>query len=207
MEIHQLTLGPVQTNCYIVCNEETKEAVMIDPADEGAYIAKRIRSMGYTLKAILLTHGHFDHMTGAEALKEATGAEIYVSKEDADLMADPKLNCGGMAGQRVTLTADRFVSDGETLTLAGIEFQVFATPGHTIGGVCYYVEAEKVLFSGDTLFQESVGRTDLPTGNGRRLIKSIQEKLMPLPDDVDVYPGHGPDTTIGHERRYNYYLK
>jgi glyoxylase-like metal-dependent hydrolase (beta-lactamase superfamily II) len=207
MEIHHITLGPVQTNCYIVGNEETKEAVIIDPADEGAYLAKRVHSLGYDLKAILLTHGHFDHMTGAEALKEASGAEIYCSQEEAKLMADPKLNCGGMAGQKVSLTPDHFFADGEKLTFAGITFEVLFTPGHTSGGVCFYVEKEKVVFSGDTLFQESVGRTDLPTGNGRRLIKSIQEKLMPLADDVVVYPGHGEETTIGYERQHNYYLK
>lgn len=207
MDLQHMTLGPVQTNCYIIGNEETKEAVVIDPADEGEYIAKRVRSLGYTLKAILLTHGHFDHIMGADALRSATGAEIYSLEEEAKLMLDPMLNCGGMAGCSVSLKPDKFFTDGEKLELAGFTFEVLFTPGHTSGGVCFYLEPEKAVFSGDTLFQESIGRTDLPTGNGRRLVKSINERLMPLPDDVTVYPGHGSMTTIGYERKYNYYLK
>lgn len=208
MNLQQITLGQVQTNCYIIGNEETKEAVVIDPADEGAYIAKRIRSLGYTLKAILLTHGHFDHITGAGELRDITHAKIYACKEEEKLLSDPTLNCSSIAGgPMVSLTADEWFADGEELELAGFTFLVLFTPGHTQGGVCFYLESEGMIFSGDTLFQESIGRTDLPTGNGRRLVKSIHEKLMPLDDNIVVYPGHGDTTTIGYERKYNYYLK
>lgn len=207
MDLQQMTLGQVQTNCYIVGNEKTKEAVVIDPADEGAYIAKRLRTTGYTLKAILLTHGHFDHITGAEELRSITGAEIYAYEGETELLADTGLNCSRIAGRAVSLVPDKVFKDGDILELAGFSFEVLFTPGHTFGGVCFYIKSEGILFSGDTLFQESVGRSDLPTGNGRRLVKSVNERLLPLGDDIIVYPGHGGDTTIGHEKRYNYYLK
>ncbi len=207
MDLQEMTLGQVQTNCYLIGNEKTKEAVVIDPADEGAYIAKRLRSLGYELKAILLTHGHFDHITGAEELRSLTGAEIYAYEGEKELLADPKLNCSSIAGHTVSLIPDKFFKDKDQLELAGFTFEVLFTPGHTSGSVCFYLKSEGILFSGDTLFQESVGRSDLPTGNGRRLVKSVNERLLPLGEDILVYPGHGEDTTIGYEKRYNYYLK
>lgn len=207
MDLQEMTLGQVQTNCYLIGNEKTKEAVVIDPADEGAYIAKRLRSLGYELKAILLTHGHFDHITGAEELRSLTGAEIYAYEGEKELLADPKLNCSSIAGHTISLIPDKFFKDKDQLELAGFTFEVLFTPGHTSGSVCFYLKSEGILFSGDTLFQESVGRSDLPTGNGRRLVKSVNERLLPLGEDILVYPGHGEDTTIGYEKRYNYYLK
>ncbi len=207
MDLQEMTLGQVQTNCYLIGNEKTKEAVVIDPADEGAYIAKRLRSLGYELKAILLTHGHFDHITGAEELRNLTGAEIYAYEGEKELLADPKLNCSSIAGHTISLIPDKFFKDKDQLELAGFTFEVLFTPGHTSGSVCFYLKSEGILFSGDTLFQESVGRSDLPTGNGRRLVKSVNERLIPLGEDILVYPGHGEDTTIGYEKRYNYYLK
>lgn len=207
MDLQEMTLGQVQTNCYLIGNEKTKEAVVIDPADEGAYIAKRLRSLGYELKAILLTHGHFDHITGAEELRSLTGTEIYAYEGEKELLADPKLNCSSIAGHTVSLIPDKFFKDKDQLELAGFTFEVLFTPGHTSGSVCFYLKSEGILFSGDTLFQESVGRSDLPTGNGRRLVKSVNERLLPLGEDILVYPGHGEDTTIGYEKRYNYYLK
>ncbi len=207
MDLQEMTLGQVQTNCYLIGNEKTKEAVVIDPADEGAYIAKRLRSLGYELKAILLTHGHFDHITGAEELRNLTGAEIYAYEGEKELLADPKLNCSSIAGHTVSLIPDKFFKDKDQLEFAGFTFEVLFTPGHTSGSVCFYLKSEGILFSGDTLFQESVGRSDLPTGNGRRLVKSVNERLIPLGEDILVYPGHGEDTTIGYEKRYNYYLK
>ena len=166
MDLQEMTLGQVQTNCYLIGNEKTKEAVVIDPADEGAYIAKRLRSLGYELKAILLTHGHFDHITGAEELRSLTGAEIYAYEGEKELLADPKLNCSSIAGHTVSLIPDKFFKDKDQLELAGFTFEVLFTPGHTSGSVCFYLKSEGILFSGDTLFQESVGRSDLPTGNG-----------------------------------------
>ncbi len=207
MDLQEMTLGQVQTNCYLIGNEKTKEAVVIDPEDEGAYIAKRLRSLGYELKAILLTHGHFDHITGAEELRNLTGAEIYAYEGEKELLADPKLNCSSIAGHTVSLIPDKFFKDKDQLEFAGFTFEVLFTPGHTSGSVCFYLKSEGILFSGDTLFQESVGRSDLPTGNGRRLVKSVNERLIPLGEDILVYPGHGEDTTIGYEKRYNYYLK
>ena len=198
MDLQEMTLGQVQTNCYLIGNEKTKEAVVIDPADEGAYIAKRLRSLGYELKAILLTHGHFDHITGAEELRSLTGAEIYAYEGEKELLADPKLNCSSIAGHTVSLIPDKFFKDKDQLELAGFTFEVLFTPGHTSGSVCFYLKSEGILFSGDTLFQESVGRSDLPTGNGRRLVKSVNERLLPLGEDILVYPGHGEEIGRAH---------
>ena len=197
-------LGPVSTNCYTVYNCATGEGVIVDPGDNAEYIEKQCRQMGITPKAILLTHGHFDHMLAADSVREAFGIPIYVSEQDDVMLGEVSLNLSGTCGtERMSLHGDRIVKDGEELHFLGLSWKVIATPGHTAGSVCYYIPSEEVLFAGDTLFADSYGRTDLPTGSMRDIAASIRQKLFALPEDTIVYPGHGNATTIGHEKQYN----
>ena len=206
-KIERLVLGVVQTNCYIVGNVDTKEAIVVDPADNAAAIKKALEENDLVCKAILLTHGHFDHIMAAEELARASLAKIYAHEAEKGLLADPELNVSAHMGKRCSLVPDVCLKDGQTLTLAGFDIRVIHTPGHTAGGACYYFEENRVLFSGDTLFLEDIGRSDLPTGNGMQLVESIKNKLMPLDDDIVVYPGHDESTTIGHERANNIYIR
>lgn len=205
MKIIELTVGPVQTNCYILAKEEGSSCVVVDPGEEAEKIADQITKNGWKCEAILLTHGHFDHITGTGRLCELTGAKVYANEAERDLLSDPVLNCSGMAGHAVAIEPEYFLRDGQKIEIAGITFQMIATPGHTSGGCCYYVEEEQILFSGDTVFMESVGRTDLPTGNMQRLIDSVRERIFILPDAVKIYPGHGPETSVGYEKQNNPY--
>ena len=182
--IRQYALGALATNGYLVSNPETKEAVFIDPAANCDRIIRGLEDMGCRLAAILLTHGHFDHIGAAEELKRRTKAPIYAGEDAKEMLEN--------ADQRI-------------IRPAGMEFRVLFTPGHTAGGVCYYMEEYGILFSGDTLFAGSVGRTDLPGGSPAVLRESLK-KLTRLPDSVLVYPGHGASTTIGDERQQNPYL-
>ena len=203
LRIKSMVMGPVATNCYYFYDEEKTEAVVIDPPVKGEWIHDHLKGKGLQVAAILFTHGHFDHISGANALRNASSAKIYAPLPEREMLEDPSLN---LSDQNVSVKADVFLTDGEELTVAGITMRVIFTPGHTSGGCCYYLEKDKALFSGDTLFAGSVGRTDLPTGSHAQLIASVREKLMVLPDDVIVYPGHGESTTIGEERKYNLFL-
>ncbi|MDW2798168.1 MBL fold metallo-hydrolase [Clostridium boliviensis] len=197
-------VGQIGTNCYIIFREQLKKAIIVDPGDEGAYILEQCRKLSVTPEAIFLTHGHFDHIMAVEEIKQAFPEVIvYAGEEEKMLLADPSVNLSDNIGRLCSLAADRYVADGETVEAAGIKADVIATPGHTQGCVCYYIKEEDVLISGDTLFLESLGRTDLPTGDQSAIIRSIKEKLFPLPGDTMVYPGHGDVTTIGHEKSYN----
>lgn len=192
-------VGMLPTNCYIGANEETKEAVIIDPGDNAAFLANCMDGMGLDLKAILLTHAHFDHILAVPELKAKYDVPIYVSRLDAPMLSDADLNLGGV---EIQLSDDDVLLDGgEVLNIAGMEFQVIATPGHTPGGLCFYLEDDKVLFAGDTMFRYSWGRTDFPGGSEEALMSSIREKLLPLPEDTMVYPGHEGATRIGDERK------
>ncbi len=203
MTIKSMVLGPVQTNCYFLINDETKEVLIIDPADNAAGIEGWIREEGLEPRAILLTHGHFDHILGVEGLRKAFDIPVYAGKNEADVLKDPRKNVSPMLGRSVSVSADRLLSDNEIFTLAGIRMQVFFTPGHTEGSICFYLPDEKKLFSGDTLFEASVGRTDFPTGSSRQLVDAIKTRLFILDDDVMVYPGHGGCTSIGYEKTHN----
>ncbi len=203
MTIKSMVLGPVQTNCYFLINDETKEVLIIDPADNAAGIEGWIREEGLEPRVILLTHGHFDHILGVEGLRKAFDIPVYAGKNEADVLKDPRKNVSPMLGRSVSVSADRLLSDNEIFTLAGIRMQVFFTPGHTEGSVCFYLPDEKKLFSGDTLFEASVGRTDFPTGSSRQLVDAIKTRLFILDDDVMVYPGHGGCTSIGYEKTHN----
>lgn len=206
MKIEQYCVGQVATNCYFAINEETKEMVIVDPGDSAQMLAENIRQQGLEPKAVLLTHGHFDHAMAAGKLAEMFGINIYAHKAEKETLENPHKNVSIMIGKSEAYHADVFTEDGEILNLAGMEFQVLHTPGHTEGGCCYYLEKEKVLFSGDTLFCQSVGRTDFPGGSMSKIVRSIREKLLALPDDVKVYPGHMDITAIGRERTGNPFL-
>ena len=205
-EVLRYIVGPVCTNCYLLVNHKTGELLVVDPGDQAQLIEKQIEKTGAKPVAILLTHGHFDHAGAAEALADKYQISIYAHEAERETLEDPGLNLCGMIGEHKVYHADIFVKDEEVLNLAGFSIRVFLTPGHTIGGCCYYIVDEKILFSGDTLFQESVGRTDFPRGSASDLIRAIREKLMPLPDDVTVYTGHDESTLIGYERMHNPYL-
>ncbi len=203
MKIETFVLGPVRTNCYIGVNEETKECFVVDPGDGPDYFLNHFEEQGWTLKGILLTHGHFDHVTGVKPLVDKFGVPIYAMSSEIELLASAELNESIRFRRPVTLTGVIGLADGESLELAGVSIRAIATPGHTIGGGCYYLESEKVLFSGDTLFARSVGRSDFPTGNHEELINSIRTQLFVLPEETMVYPGHMSETTIGYEKENN----
>lgn len=206
LKIGRIVLGMCQTNCYFVYEEGKSQVMLFDPADKGDYIYNGLKNKGFSVEAILLTHGHFDHIWGVEKLKELSGAKVYAYEGEKALCEDASLNVSKGAGRACIVKADQYVKDGEEIQAAGVTCKLLATPGHTEGSCCYYFAADKILISGDTLFQESVGRTDLPTGSMSMLVRSVKEKLFPLPEDVKVYPGHGEETTIGHEKKYNPFL-
>ncbi|WP_180272709.1 MBL fold metallo-hydrolase [Konateibacter massiliensis] len=206
--VEQYQLGPVRTNCYIVYNDDTKEAVVVDPADNGMYIKNMLEKQNLNIQAILLTHGHFDHIMAVEFLKNTYQVPILVHEEEKQILEDASKNLSGtMGGNAYIVKADRFLKDGEQLELLGTKIKVLHTPGHTAGGACYLFEEENMLFSGDTLFAGSVGRTDFPTGSMSTLVRSIKDKLMVLADDMAVYPGHESETTIGNERKFNPFIR
>ncbi len=198
-------VGPLQVNCYIIADEKTKEAVVIDPGDDAQDILGIIRKKGLTVKYIVNTHAHFDHVGGNEELKEATGAEILLHEADAALL-------GSTSGQARTFgmnapaspKADRYVKHGDVITAGEVSLAVLHIPGHSPGGICLVEQG--MVFTGDALFAGSIGRTDLPGGSHMALIGAIKANLLTLPDDTKVYPGHGPESTIGEEKRENPYL-
>lgn len=206
LKIGRIVMGMCQTNCYFVYEEDKTEVLLFDPADKGGYIYSSLKDKGFTVAAILLTHGHFDHIWGVRELQELSGAKVYAYEGEKEVCENASVNVSKSAGRACEITADEYVKDGGTISAAGMTCQLIATPGHTKGSCCYYFEEDGILISGDTLFQESVGRTDLPTGSMSALVRSVKEKLMVLPEDVKVYPGHGESTTIGYEKENNPFL-
>ena len=207
MQVEHLAVGPVQTNCYLAINKETKEAIIIDPGDDADRIGTRLMQLEAKPVAILLTHGHFDHAGAAKTLAAQYDILVYAHEKEAETLEDSRMNLSGpLAGGATTYHADVFLKDEQELTLAGLHIRVLFTPGHTPGGCCYYFPREDVLFSGDSLFCGSVGRTDFPGGSMRTLVDSVRNKLMSLPENTIVYPGHDIETTIEQERMYNPFL-
>lgn len=198
-------VGPIQTNCYFLYREDTKECLVIDPGYEADKIEAYVQKKQLHVAGILLTHGHFDHITAADEVRKKFQTKIYASGKEKELMADPRMNVSVMMGESVSLKADVWLEDGQELEMLGETMRCILTPGHTGGGMCFYFPKACMLFSGDTLFQESVGRTDFPTGSSRELIRSVREKLLVLPEAVRVYPGHGLMTTIRDEQMFNPY--
>lgn len=203
IRIGRMTLGVCATNCYFLYREGSSEIIFVDPADRGADIYEALKKKGLKIAAILLTHGHFDHIWGAQKLRELSGAKIYALDAEKVVCQDAYVNVSAQAGRKATIDPDEWLTDGQELSFAGVSLKVIATPGHTIGSCCYYVPEAGFLVAGDTLFAGSVGRTDFPTGSMSKLIRSIKEKLFVLPDETKVYPGHGEETTIGEEKQYN----
>ncbi len=203
LEIQYRVLGMIGTNVYFLINKETKETILVDPADNAPYIEEQFRLRGLKPAAILLTHGHFDHIFAVNDLKKAwPDVKVYAYIDEKPLMEDSWANRSAAWASAYTTTADVWVKDNEMLHIAGFDIQVLHTPGHTAGSCCYYFEEQGVLISGDTLFLESYGRTDLQTGSEAAIFRSIA-RLLELPEDVYVYPGHMDMTSIGHERTYN----
>ena len=206
LKIGRMTLGVCQTNCYFVYREGEKEVLLFDPADQGGQIFQSLREHGFQVKAILLTHGHFDHIWGSKELRELSGTRIYAYIGEKEVLENAELNVSAQAGRPYSVEADVYVQDGEVLDFGDMKCKLIATPGHTKGSCCYYFEEDGILIAGDTLFRESVGRTDFPTGSMSRIVRSVKEKLICLPDSVKVYPGHGETTSIGFEKENNPFL-
>jgi glyoxylase-like metal-dependent hydrolase (beta-lactamase superfamily II) len=201
---HTFPVGPLACNCSIVADENRREALVIDPGDNVDDILSFLREQRLALKAIAVTHGHIDHIGGAAKLKRATGAPVYLNTRDAPIYDSIGLYAkwiGVATPERTSIDAD--LIENQPLEVGNLKFQVMETPGHTEGSVCLYLPAEQKLFAGDTLFAGSIGRTDLPGGDVRQIMASLHNKVMALPDDTTVIPGHGELTTIGVERASN----
>ena len=206
MILKRLEVGPFASNCYIVGSEDSKEGIIIDPGDEAGRILKEVKDSDLDIKSIVLTHGHSDHTAALKEVKEAIGAQIAIHTDDVGTLKQKLLGIFMGAGFKSPPPPDRLLSDGDVISVSGLELKVIHTPGHSRGSICLL--GDGILFSGDTLFNGGIGRSDLPGsgGNHQQLIKSIHSRLLVLDDDVKVCPGHGPDTTIGAERRGNPFL-
>jgi glyoxylase-like metal-dependent hydrolase (beta-lactamase superfamily II) len=205
MQLARLVVGPLQVNCYIVYDEKTKDAIVIDPGDDAQDILQLVNSKGLKVKYVINTHAHFDHVGANKLLKEATGAELLIHEGDSKLLG-ATANQARMFGMTAPSSpkADRFVKHGDVVQAGAVTLKVLHTPGHSAGGIS--LAGEGVVFTGDALFAGSIGRTDLMGGDLMTLIASIKEHLMTLPDETVVLSGHGPQSTIGEERRENPFL-
>lgn len=209
MYVKCLPLGLVSANCYIICDENTKIGAVIDPGDYTAGLLKEIALSGIKdLKYILCTHGHFDHVQGVSRLKEKfSEAEILIGENDSGALGDSVLSLAALFGAPFyPCAADKALKNGDNINVGDITFEIISAPGHTEGGVMYYSKDQKVIFTGDTLFKGSVGRTDFNGGSITALLNTLQ-KIKKLPEDVVIYSGHGEATTVKHETEYNMYLR
>ncbi len=209
MKIDRLILGDFQTNAYVVRKDEaSSDCLIVDTGLDESDLPAFLGQHGLRPTAVILTHGHADHIAGLPALRQQyPGLRVYVHALDADLLSDAEANLSTLAGApRTVEPADALLQDGDTIEEAGIVLAVLHTPGHTPGGICLYVESEGLVFSGDTLFAEGIGRTDFPGGDTAQLLESIRSRLLTLPDATVVYPGHAMRTTIAHEKAHNPFL-
>ena len=208
MILETFPVGPLQCNCTLLGDEEAGEAIVIDPGDEIGRIHRRLIDLGLTLKQILITHAHIDHVGGALKLKRLTGAPILLNENDLPLLKMMEMQAGWLGiDAPETAPPDESLVDGLVVGLSRFPAEVLHTPGHTQGAVCLHFAPLNLLLAGDTLFAGSIGRTDLPGGNSGQIIDSIHSRLLPLPDETKVIAGHGPSTTIGIERRRNPFLQ
>jgi glyoxylase-like metal-dependent hydrolase (beta-lactamase superfamily II) len=196
--IKAVIAGMYEENCYLVMDEDTKELGIIDPGGQAKLIEKEIKNLDAKPKFILLTHGHADHVDGVVELANELNVPFYINEVEEEFMANDTFVFGSLP------KASGYLKEGDTLTLGNNSIKVIETPGHTAGGICFLINDK--LFTGDTLFQGSVGRSDFPGGNGMQLVKNIKEKLLPLGENIEVFPGHGPSSTIGYEKRNNPFL-
>jgi hydroxyacylglutathione hydrolase len=207
MLITTLSVGPLGTNCYVVGRQETLEGMVVDPGGHPGRILAAVKEMGLTLKYVVNTHAHFDHVIANRAVLDATGATLVIHPDEV-----PILKAGGGA-QQFGFAVDpspepgQLVHEGDTLQVGQLVFQIMHTPGHSPGHIALYESNEGVLFDGDVLFKQGIGRFDLPGGNHAALMRSIREKILTLPDETVVYSGHGPATTVGEEKQYNPWLR
>ncbi|MDD4170124.1 MAG: MBL fold metallo-hydrolase [Desulfotomaculaceae bacterium] len=200
------SVGPIESNCYIVGCEETKEAAIVDPGAEAKRILSKAESLGVDIRYIILTHGHIDHIGALAEVQRDTGAKVLIHAEDAGMLTDSGKNLSTYMGSLITMkAADRLLQDGDVIKVGKETIEVLHTPGHTRGGISLKCEAG--ILSGDTLFYGSIGRSDFPGGSHNQLIASIENKLLKFPPETRVYPGHGPATTIGWERLHNPFLR
>lgn len=196
MKIKRIPVGAYEANCYILMDEDTKESAVIDPGGDADDLIKAIKDMNAKVKYILLTHGHADHTGAVVQLKNDFNSPVYINEQDYQLIKNGEFMYGDIAGN-----VDKYISEGDTFNLGSIQIRCILTPGHTPGGVCFLVD--DMVFTGDTLFAGSIGRTDLAGGDFDIIIKSIKEKLMKLPDNITVFPGHGSESSIGREKMHN----
>ena len=202
--IEQQVLGMVSTNVWFLKNKETGELLIIDPAAQADKMEQKVLRMGGKPVAVLLTHGHFDHIMAVEEVRKRWEIPVYALEKEKEVLESPQKNLSGSWINRpCTVKADDWLKDGQEIDLAGFAIQVLHTPGHTEGSCCYYLEEEGILFSGDTLFCGSVGRTDMPTSNSSQMRQSIARIMKEIPDETKVCPGHNEETTIAYEKRYN----
>jgi len=207
MKVIKLTTGIYMENGYIVGDEETGVAVLIDPGDEAINFLKVIEEEKWRVEKIINTHGHIDHIGGVAEIQAKLHLPFFIHRADEFYVKNATILSGMMGVKRVTPPQIHgYLEDGQLIQVGNLKASIIHTPGHTPGGVCFYFEKEHILFSGDTLFQGSIGRTDLPGGNYHQLLKSIHQKLFVLPEETKVYSGHGEETTIGLEKRYNPFL-
>lgn len=206
MKIIKLEVGNLGANCYIVYCEKTLKGAVIDPGGNGQDIINILKREKIQTLAIINTHGHADHIGDNDKIKEYSGAPVLIHEKDAAMLISPQKNLSLYIGQSlICKPADRLLADGDTIQVGEMELQVLHTPGHTSGGIC--LKINEVVFSGDTLFEQSVGRSDFPGGSHNQLIKSIKEKLLILTDTTKIFPGHGAETTIGYERYNNPFIQ
>lgn len=204
MRIKTFVIRGMDTNCYVIIDEETKKAIIVDPGGDVDELDDFVKNEGITLTAIVLTHAHYDHIAGIDNIKEKYSLPIVCGEAEEKVLESPNHNLSTFFGvPPISMSADKLLKDNEEYSFGGLKFKTIFTPGHTPGGICLYFENENVLISGDSLFAGSVGRTDFPGGSYRDLIDSIKDKILVLPEETIVFPGHGPSTTIEKEKKYN----
>lgn len=207
MKLEILTVGIFEVNCYLYWDESSNDGIIIDPGDEEERIINRVGKLGFNPKAILLTHGHGDHIVAVDAVKVKYNIPLYIGNGEEELLKNPTANVSALIGHPIVAPPpDYLVDDEQLLTFGAISLKVLSTPGHSPAGVCYLDENEGLLFTGDTLFWNSIGRTDFPGCSHETLINSINSKILTLPDSIVCLPGHGPKTTVGAERENNPFL-